>query len=102
MALLPDDRFLLAGSGLSENGMHYYFFTAGLMPDGLPDPAFGENGLVITELPAFSYLSSLLILEDGTIILGGKGYSSASDTHSDMVLIRYLPAFQAGHLCPKH
>jgi uncharacterized delta-60 repeat protein len=102
MALLPDDRFLLAGSGLSEDGMHYCFFTASLMPDGLPDPAFGENGLVITELPAFSYLSSLLILEDGTIILGGKGYSSASDTHSDMVLIRYLPAFQAGHLCPKH
>ena len=72
------------------------------MPDGQPDKAFGRNGVLVTELPAFSLLSTLLPLGDGTVILGGKGYTSESDTHSDILLLRYLAGLNAGHLCPAH
>lgn len=102
MAVLPDGKILLAGSGCSDFAPYNYFFSQRLNPDGTPDLGFGEKGILITELPAFSYLSSLLVMEDGAVILGGRGYSSEHDDHSDMLLLRYLPTLDAGHLCPKH
>lgn len=102
MAVLPDGKILLAGSGCSDFAPYNYFFGMRLNPDGAPDQSFGENGILVTELPAFSYLSSLLVMEDGAVILGGKGYASESDDHTDILLMRYLPELDAGHLCPKH
>ena len=102
MTLLPDGKFLLAGSGCSDVAPYNYFFGVRFLPDGKPDRQFGDGGILQTELPAFSFLTSLLALEDGAVILGGKGYTSESDTHSDILLIRYLPVLTAGHLCPAH
>ena len=102
ITLLPDDRILLAGSGCSDFAPYYYFFGARFTPDGHPDTEFGEKGVLITELPNFSYLSTLLVLDDKTAILGGKGYTSDTDTYTDILLIRYLPKLDAGHLCPAH
>lgn len=102
MTVLHDGKILLAGSGCSDYFPYNYFFGARFTPGGMPDPGFGENGLVITSLPAFSYLSSLLVMEDGTAILGGKGYDSPDDNYTDILLVRYLPDLDAGHLCPKH
>jgi len=102
MAVLRDGKFLLAGSGCSDNAPFNYFFGARFLPEGRPDTLFGENGLLRTGLPAYSVLTSLLPRDDGTVLLGGKGYTSESDSHSDILLIRYLAELDAGHLCPKH
>jgi uncharacterized delta-60 repeat protein len=102
MAVLPDGKILLAGSGCTDFAPYNYFFSMRLNPDGTPDQGFGEKGILITELPAFSYLSSLLVMDNGAVILGGRGYASENAVHTDMLLLRYLPELDAGHLCPKH
>ncbi|MBK8491844.1 MAG: hypothetical protein IPL49_13390 [Saprospirales bacterium] len=102
MTLLPTGQILLAGSGCADFAPYFYFFGARFSEEGQPDSGFGDNGVVFTELAGFSYLSSLLVLDDQTAILGGKGYTSESDTHTGILLVRYLSMLNAGHLCPAH
>lgn len=102
MTILSEDRILLAGSGCADLAPYNYFFGARFTASGKPDTEFGERGILLTELSNFSYLSTLLVLDDETAILGGKGYASDSDTYTDILLVRYLPRLDAGHLCPAH
>jgi uncharacterized delta-60 repeat protein len=102
MSVLPDGNILLAGSGQSGAAPHHYFFVARLLPNGIPDPSFGEYGIAIVPLTGLSELSSLLALEDGAIILGGKGFADDYDKHMGIVLVRLLSELNAGHICPKH
>jgi uncharacterized delta-60 repeat protein len=102
IAVLPDGKILLAGSGQADAAPHHFFFVARFLADGIPDPSFGENGVAIAPLPGLSELSSLLALEDGAVILGGKGLADNSDNHMGIVLVRLLSELNAGHICPKH
>ncbi len=102
LEVLSDGKFLLGGSGCSDFAPFNYFFGARFLPDGQPDTLFGHHGVLKTEMPAFSLLTTLLVKEDESVILGGKGYTSESDVYSDILLVRYLPELDAGHLCPAH
>jgi uncharacterized delta-60 repeat protein len=60
MAIQPDGRIVVAGSGFS---------VARFMADGSPDASFGSGGQVSTLVRGLSY--DLALQEDGRIVLGG-------------------------------
>jgi uncharacterized delta-60 repeat protein len=66
------------------------FLAARLLPDGSPDPAFGEGGLVTTDLGGDDRPRAVLALPDGGVLVAGYT-REASDTlgETDAVLVRY-------------
>lgn len=64
----PDGKMLLAGGALSSYPEYGEFFIIRLLPDGSPDPGFGENGLV-QQFPAnLLPVRHLALQADGKIL----------------------------------
>jgi uncharacterized delta-60 repeat protein len=67
VAIQPDGRIIVAGSGMSK------YAAARLNPDGSLDHSFGDNGKVV--LAEEEYISRVILQPDGKIIvLGSSGY----------------------------
>jgi uncharacterized delta-60 repeat protein len=67
VAIQPDGRIIVAGSGMSK------YAAARLNPDGSLDHSFGDNGKVV--LDEEEYISRVVLQSDGKIIvLGSSGY----------------------------
>ena len=89
LALGPDGKIAVGG---------YYRFVPDpdraviqYLNDGTPDPDFGTNGLVVTDLSGgFEYLSSLVYQADGKMIAFGPFSGFVSGSYSSMVAVRYL------------
>ncbi|HSB65299.1 MAG TPA: hypothetical protein VLD65_01900 [Anaerolineales bacterium] len=79
ISIQPDGKILIGGGGYGQFAMARY------TPDGNLDPAFGEDGLVITAVEGTGWRSYTMVLQtDGKIIQGGPalvGYT----------LLRYNP-----------
>lgn len=84
--LLQDDgRIVVIGEA------NHQFGLARFLPDGSPDPDFGEGGLVVTSIGtegAYPYAAALT--GDGLILAGGSATPPATGT-SSFALVRYLP-----------
>jgi uncharacterized delta-60 repeat protein len=91
MALQQDGRIVLAGFTL--NSVNYDFALSRYLSDGSPDAAFGIGGKVQTDLGSdFEYAYSVLIHDDGSIIVGG---ARVAGPVGHFTLIRYD---SVGHL----
>jgi uncharacterized delta-60 repeat protein len=67
VAIQPDRRIIVAGSGMSK------YAVARLNPDGSLDHSFGDNGKVV--LDEEEWISRVVLQPDGKIIiLGSSGY----------------------------
>ncbi|HEX3716538.1 MAG TPA: delta-60 repeat domain-containing protein [Verrucomicrobiae bacterium] len=82
MALQPDGRILLAGAAALGNSfpgplvgnevVNSFVVLMRLTPNGAPDPTFGNNGSILTEVGNYSdYALSLALQSDGKIIVSG-------------------------------
>jgi len=70
IALRPDGYILV--SGVVHSNSSYTLALARYLPDGSPDPAFGDNGIVSTGLPVKEPdPQTLLLLPDGAILWAG-------------------------------
>ncbi len=90
-ALQPDGKILLAGYSYStgSGGGWENFALVRYNGDGTLDATFGNAGKVVTQVTADTDIgSSMLLLPDGRIVLGGYGYTAASGY--DFALVRYL------------
>ena len=77
----PDGKIVVAGhNGDGQSNM----FVVRLLPNGMPDPEFDQDGVVITNVGAASEARALALQPDGRIIVAGF----AAD---DFLLVRYLP-----------
>ncbi len=70
MAIQPDGKILVGGGAV--NGQ-FDFMLLRLLPNGTPDPAFGNGGLVFTDFNGASDSgNSLILLKDGRILQAGE------------------------------
>src|SRR5205814_5833060 len=70
LALLPDGRFLTAGSA-TVNGKDNVLL-ARFLPSGTPDTTFGTAGIVTTAVGTNSaYAQAIRLQSDGKILIGG-------------------------------
>lgn len=91
LQLLPDGRIILAGNfnTTSDSGA----FVLRLLPDGTPDPTFGQNGLL--EPPAWlnkGQLEQLALQPDSKFLLFGSVQQASGQ--SDIMLQRLLETGQ--------
>ena len=82
MTIQPDGRILLAGAAAFGNsfpgpligaeGINAFVVLMRLNTNGAPDPTFGNNGSVLTEVGSYSdYALSMALQADGKIIVSG-------------------------------
>jgi len=87
MAAQADGKILVVGKSYDHQGD---FAVLRLEQDGKLDQAFGEGGLVITEVGQGADLAQAVVVDDeGRIVVAGS--SSSADTGIDFALVRYLP-----------
>jgi uncharacterized delta-60 repeat protein len=80
MAVRRDGRIVLAGYRAAKRAPAQ---VAALryLPSGRPDPSFGEGGLFSKQLAYESAATSLLVLPDGKIVIGGRSNPSRAGIH---------------------
>jgi uncharacterized delta-60 repeat protein len=83
VALQADGKLVIAGTYLTSSV--YDFALVRLLPNGTLDPTFDGDGLVTSDFGVSELGSSVIVLADGRIVLGG--YRSPAD----FALVRYLP-----------
>jgi uncharacterized delta-60 repeat protein len=98
VAVQSDGKIVV--SGYSSSGASSRVALARLKANGLPDPAFGTDGLTTTPVGLVSGAEALVLQPDGKIVVGGFGGSGGG--HSKATLVRYDaggsldPAFGSG------
>jgi uncharacterized delta-60 repeat protein len=70
LAVQPDGKSVTAGTG--RGGL----LLARYLPDGAPDPSFGEGGSVVTKVPDSSFISvaAVALQPDGKIVVAGYAF----------------------------
>ena len=82
----PDGKLVIGGT--YGSGADRDFGVLRLLPNGAPDPSFDKDGLVTSDFGAPETGSSVIVLGDGRLLLGGSRGVSPS---TDVALVRYLP-----------
>ena len=80
--LQPDGKIIVIGA--TSNGEHFDILLLRTHPDGTPDPAFGEQGVVIYDRGGYDYAWGGAVQADGRILVAGV--SSGEDGGNGMVL----------------
>jgi uncharacterized delta-60 repeat protein len=85
VAIQGDGKIVAGGS--VANGGQVDFALLRFLSNGTPDPAFGTNGVITSNLDTYSYLKDLLIQPDGKILVAGEAVNVVS---SDYAVARFL------------
>ena len=90
-SVLPNGQILLAGSmGTVANNGEGQFYLERLNSNGTLDSTFGTAGFVTTSIGPNAFATSMLVLSNGQIILGGATDDSATaPTNANFALVRY-------------
>ncbi len=85
MTVQPDGKAILVGEVPQGNGI--VFGVARFTTAGQPDPTFGGDGTVTTDLPGvIDRAQSVIVQPDGTIVVVGTSYDDQSGV---VALVRY-------------
>ena len=75
MGLQPDGKVIVSGT-CYVTPSNSEFFAARFLPDGTPDPTFGNNGYFLTSYGGYEEeCYAMAIQSDGKIVLAGRTYS---------------------------
>jgi uncharacterized delta-60 repeat protein len=89
VAIDPKGRILLGGSVLGYNAAGAVVLNSTLLmrlsPQGMPDPTFGNHGVVTTPFGAGAAYSQVVIQPDGNILVAGQTVSQPT-----LILARYI------------
>jgi uncharacterized delta-60 repeat protein len=93
VAVLDDGRVVVGGyAGSAFNTTHRYV-VARYTPSGIPDSTFGGDGIALTPeigiTTGFAFLTSMIVLPSGKILLAGQGTNLG--TSDDFALVRMNP-----------
>ena len=84
VAVQKDGKILAAGNSLT--GGNYQFAVVRYKPDGTPDSAFGNAGVVLTPIETASFGYALAVQGDGRFIVAGYAYDNGAYS---IALVRY-------------
>ena len=77
---MPDGDLLVSGTAVEWNGGASYSSVVRLNPDGSRDAEFGENGITTVSSHSRGPASSVVLLPNGKVLLGGMRESTFSLT----------------------
>jgi len=83
VAVQPDGKILVVGTPEGSEG----FSIARLLPNGSPDPSWGEGGVVTTPLGKFASAFDVAVQPDGKIVVVGEAPGAKNE---DFAIVRYL------------
>jgi uncharacterized delta-60 repeat protein len=83
VAVQPDGKILVAGTPEESKG----FSVARLLPNGSPDPSWGEGGVVTTPLGKFASAFDVAVQPDGKVVAVGEAPGAKDE---DFAIVRYL------------
>jgi uncharacterized delta-60 repeat protein len=83
VAVQPDGKILVAGTPEESKG----FSIARLLPNGSPDPSWGEGGVVTTPLGKFASAFDVAVQPDGKVVAVGEAPGAKDE---DFAIVRYL------------
>jgi uncharacterized delta-60 repeat protein len=95
VAVQPDGKILVAGSPEASQA----FSIARLLPNGNPDPTWGEGGVATTPLGEFANAYDVAVQPDGKVVAVGEAPGTEGE---DFAIVRYLasgipdPSFGGG------
>ncbi len=79
VVLQTDGRILVMGESHAATGANYNFGLVRYNPDGSLDNAFGNQGIVVTELNSDpDFPKDILLQDDGKILVTGKSSSNST------------------------
>jgi uncharacterized delta-60 repeat protein len=75
LAIQPDGKIVAAGYGTGG------FLLARYLPDGTPDPSFGDDGSIETKVPDSygSSVAAMALQPDGKIVVAGYAFPTETD-----------------------
>ncbi|NNE71508.1 MAG: hypothetical protein HKN29_14250 [Rhodothermales bacterium] len=88
LALRPDGRIVIVGTGSEAAGSQSLQIVAGFLPDGRPERAFGDAGVVLRDVGRDLTGVDVIIDPDGAIVVAGSAKMTLA---GDFSLSRYLP-----------
>jgi len=88
IAVQPDGKIVTAGTAGSSAGGPY-FGVARYLPDGSPDPSFGDGGRVVTPFTYWGIPSAVALQPDGKIVVAGTSAQGDDYAASEFTLARY-------------
>jgi uncharacterized delta-60 repeat protein len=88
IALQDDGKIVAAGTASLPDTNGLDFALIRLLPTGALDPSFGTGGVVTTDLGGADEATSLLVLPNGDLVVGGT--TSVGD--GSFVIARYTPS----------
>lgn len=84
VALQPDGKIVLGGTGRDPNTYGLAFAAVRLLPNGALDPSFGKGGIVTVPIGVEAIANAVAIEPGGQIVLGG----SALQGHAEFAAVR--------------
>src|SRR3989442_328768 len=87
-ALQPDGRIVVGGCA---NGYEPRLAVARLLPDGSPDPSFGDRGEVATSVGRQAQADAVIVQPDGKIAAAGTADVGADRGQFAFLVVRYQP-----------
>ena len=87
-ALQPDGRIVVGGCA---NGYEPRLAVARLLPDGSPDPSFGDRGEVATSVGRQAQADAVIVQPDGKIAAAGPADVGADRGQFAFLVVRYQP-----------
>lgn len=89
VAIQRDGKILVAGYSVAPVSTLQPTLTR-LMPDGSMDTTFGTGGRAVQSWGLFGQLNTIALDRDGSIVLAGYGYETAT-SHAEFVVSRLSP-----------
>ncbi len=84
MVVRPDGKIIITATGLFQGTNDPKIFICQLLPNGVPDPSFGVDGVLYYNMPVYQILRDAVLQTDGKILVAGGSSGS-------MFVSRFLP-----------
>jgi uncharacterized delta-60 repeat protein len=99
MVVQPDGKIIIAGTSDFPTSQLQWFLTR-ILPTGERDVNFGDNGIVITDIPGSNeYGYTMALSRDSRIYIGGSVFTGS---HTDNVVTRYVADFVIDNVIIEH
>lgn len=93
MTVDAEGRILVVGEAATDgSGTNYSSFIARFLPDGTPDPDFGDAGSIVQNVDATlrDVASEVLVQNDGKIVMAGHTTPGDTGQLGNFYVVRYL------------